>query len=98
MVVEKREDGWSFNKTIPVSILVAQTIALVIWATKLDSRVEALETGDKVLSKRMAIHETDVRKMDVIADRQNFVLQTLKSNGDKIDALISEVAKLGARK
>ena len=44
--MERREDHWSLDKRIPISVMalvLIQSAGLIIWGSKLDSRVAALE-------------------------------------------------------
>lgn len=44
--VDEMKEGWHLDKKVPLSIIVAllvQTATLIIWGTKLDSRVATVE-------------------------------------------------------
>lgn len=44
--LDEMKEGWHLDKKVPLSIIVAllvQTAALIMWGTKLDSRVATIE-------------------------------------------------------
>ena len=49
MPTDAEPESWHLDRTVPIAIIVTiaiQTLALVVWAAKLDSRVSSLETKD----------------------------------------------------
>lgn len=49
-VIDKSDASWHFDRKVPIALIVTlaltvstQTIAAFVWASKMDSRVEALE-------------------------------------------------------
>lgn len=99
MTDEERYDPnrWHLSKAVPVSIiffLAAQTIGLVIWAVRLDARVDALEKGQLVQDARLVVLEQTRDRVIIIEERQNNVIKILESNGKKLDLLIDEYSRL----
>ena len=100
-----RRESWHLSKAVPLSViafLVFQTIALVIWGTRLDSRVGFLEKGkidheqtdkDKQSEQdhRLSALESILPKMAVIEARQNDVIKRLDDNGAKLDRILTDV-------
>jgi len=71
-----------------VVTVIMQTIALIIWGVKLDSRVSIIE-------KDMNSYSGDSRKLSIIEERQTHVIETLvdqsrilRENQSKMDALL----------
>lgn len=63
---EKMKEGWHLDKRVPLSIIVAlfvQTGALIMWGTKLDSRVSTVE--QKIYQEEIVI--------DTIKNAQNSI-------------------------
>lgn len=72
-----KDDRWHLDRKVPISIIiaiVAQTVGVLVWATKLDSRVERLEQAetqqrDRDVRQDIATHELiDAfnRRLDII--------------------------------
>jgi hypothetical protein len=82
---------WHLNKSVPVTIIFAllvQTAGIVIWATRLDSRVGSLETSQLEQNIRLNKLEESNQLLALIKDRQDHVLRTLDSNAKKLDELM----------
>lgn len=62
--VDRRENHWSLDKRIPISVVVVvllQSAGLVIWGSKLDSRVSNLEKLQAEQTSRTAMHNLPER-------------------------------------
>ena len=73
-------EQWHLSKAVPVSImvfLIAQTIGLIIWAVRLDARVERLELTQPLQDQRLTRLEDIYAKVAVIEDRQKNVMNRL---------------------
>ena len=73
-------DHWHLSKGVPVSIIFAlliQTIGIVIWATRLESRVSVLESDNTKQDIRIARLEDISGKISVMEERQINVLKRL---------------------
>lgn len=94
-------ERWHLSRAVPLSIIgmmVVQTILVIIWATRLDSRVGVLEIGKTAFEERyekeqiqqnnrLLALETLQTRLAVIEDRQNSVLKRLDTNAEKLDQI-----------
>jgi|CXWL01.1.fsa_nt_gi Tfp pilus assembly protein PilO len=90
------ENRWHLSKSVPISLilfLAMQTIGLVIWAVKLDSRVQTLETTELRMDNRMSMLEQARDKLVLIEERQNNVMRQLEANAKKMDAIIEQLGR-----
>ena len=74
------EEQWHLDRKVPIGIIIAivlQTCAILIWATRLDSRVGVLETKDPYQDVRIARLEEMASKVAVMEERQLMTLQRL---------------------
>lgn len=89
-------ERWHLSKAVPVSIimfLIVQTIGLVIWATKLDSRVATLETARIADELRIGTVEMSRDKIILIEERQSNVMRQVDINAKKLDLIIEKVTQ-----
>ena len=62
---ERRVQAWHLDKKIPImliAVLIIQTVALIIWAVRLESRVEKAEVANMEIRKN--IYEMEARERD----------------------------------
>ena len=74
------QEHWHLSKSIPVSIiffLALQTVGIIIWATRIDSRVDSLERANPVQDMRLSRLEEIYSKVAVMEDRQNNMLKRM---------------------
>ena len=91
-----REDRWHLSKSVPVSIiifLVMQTIGIVIWGTKLDSRVAALEGSQPLQDTRLERLEQIYPKIAVLDDRVTTIMRRMEVQTDKLNQILGVVLK-----
>lgn len=100
---EANGEPWHLSKAVPIStiaFLIFQTIGIVIWATRLDSRVGVLEISktehestdtrkQDEQDKRLLVLESTLPKLAVIEARQADVIKRLDANAVKLDQIIS---------
>lgn len=82
---ESMKEGWHLDKKVPLSIIIAlliQTASLVMWGSKLDMRVAAVEnkTADQqVVIEAMRDNQTSLKvSLTRIEERQENSIETLK--------------------
>src|SRR6266545_2592311 len=88
-----RRPWWS-SPTVLVSVvgfLLLQASTLLIWGTRLDSRVGYLETMYGEHDRRLARSDEASRKLDVIDERQRQGQEALSSAARRIEALYETV-------
>lgn len=93
MNVPNQHEQWHLSKSVPISLvlfLVLQTIGLVVWAVKLDSRVATLESIEQRHDQRLIVLEQMRDRIIIIEERQNVVIRGLEGNGKKIDLLLED--------
>lgn len=89
-----RVNGYLFT------FLATQAIAIIIWGTKLDSRVDNIEREiarqivwynekQSEQDRRLSALEASISKLSVIEARQNDVIKRLDFNTDKLDQLLN---------
>ena len=92
----EQEEHWHLSKSVPVSILLfmlVQTVAVVIWATRIDARVDALERWNVLQDQRIVKLEDIYSKIAVIEDRQANVIRRLDIQTTRMDQIISILGK-----
>lgn len=80
--------GWHLDKRVPLAIIFAiamQTVGLVVWATRLDARVSALEA------------QAMTEQADRLADRQagarrDLDIRTLQTQSANIDQSLRDLS------
>lgn len=74
------------------AMIIMQAAVLIIWATKLDARVDWLEKSDRadreMLERRLSVLESQLPRIAVIESRQNDVIKRLDANATKLDTLL----------
>ena len=98
---------WHLDRRVPVSIILAlllQTTGIVVWATRIDSRVNTLETNtvehnqyDRIKQTeqdaRLSALEQLYSKIAVIESRQQDVIKRLDNNATKLDQIINTIKR-----
>lgn len=90
---------WHLDRRVPVGIIIAiiiQTIGILIWATKLDSRVGVLETADNKQEARIQKLEDIGSRIAVIEDRQINTITRLDIQTKTMQEILSIVGKIPA--
>ena len=90
-------EQWHLSKSVPVSIvifMIVQTIGLVIWATRLDSRVDYLERNDKAQDGKIDRMETIGARIAVIEDRQLNTITRLDIQTKTMQEILAIVGKI----
>lgn len=79
------KEGWHLDKKVPISIIIMlllQTITLVIWATRLDSRVSSVEattSGHTIVIEAMRSAQNSVSVgLARIEERQSQMAEGVK--------------------
>jgi len=92
-IKNQMSEGWHISKSVPISIilfLVAQTVVIIIWAVRLDSRVSYVEVVHMEDARRISVLESLLPKLAVIEARQNDVIKRLDGNATKLDQLLNK--------
>jgi hypothetical protein len=77
-----RVKAWLLENPAVVIFLVVQSVALVIWGTRMDARLTAIEQfGSPAMINMQA-------RVAVIETRQQNVISVLGENGRKMDSVI----------
>lgn len=90
------ETEWHLNKSIPLSILaflVVQAVTIIVWATRLDSRVGILESNDTYQSQRLQRLEELTNKISVIEERQLNSIARLDIQTKTMQEILAVVSK-----
>ena len=101
MTSNDQNHRWHLSKSVPISLMLTigvQTIALIIWAARLDARVAALETTQLALFQRVGRIEDITAQVAIIAERQRVGYQLLEENTRKMDRLSEAVGQLTRQK
>lgn len=91
--MEKRNNGWHLNKSIPASFIVALVVQTVLFAAymgRLDERVESIE------NKTAELDHTNRRQYDLISverEKSQKVSVALGRLEGKLDILIEVIEK-----
>ena len=81
--ISENKSNWRIDKQIPIAVIFAmliQTGAIIWWAGKLDSRVQALEANDleySVLIDRVTRVEEKVTSLKETTQQMNDKLETI---------------------
>lgn len=87
-------DQWHLSKSVPITLfagLIAQSIAVVIWAVQTHDRVGALEKADAWHEQRIAVLEQTNSKLILIEERQNNVLKRLDANAEVLREILHKL-------
>ena len=90
------ETHWHLDRRVPVGIIAAvliQTIGMIIWATKLDSRVGVLETNDTTQSVRIQRLEDIASRVAVMEERQVNTIARLDIQTKTMQEILTLVSK-----
>lgn len=94
------EQGWHLDKKVPISLIAAialQTMIALIWATKIDSRVDMLERQNSSQDTRITKMEEYGAKIAVMESRQVETLRRLDIQTVTMQRILDIVAKLEPR-
>ncbi len=90
--------SWKVNGTSSmvaiVGFLLVQGAAVLIWGTRLDSRVGTLETIHTDMERRLSRVDESFRKLDVIDERQRQGQTSLDNATKKLDQMSSDLGQL----
>lgn len=87
-------DQWHLSKSVPITMfagLIAQSIAVVIWAVQTHDRVGSLEKADTLHEQRITALEQTNSKLILIEERQNNVLKRLDANADALRSILQKL-------
>ena len=87
---------WHLDRRIPVGIILAiviQTCAILIWATRLDSRVGVLEIKDPIQDARIQKIEDISSRVAVIEERQLNTIRRLDIQTTTMQEILTIVSK-----
>ena len=90
-------ESWHLDRKVPIGIIIAvflQTCALLIWGTKLDSRVGYLETQNTSQDGRLSKLEEVSSRVAVMESRQLDVLHRMDIQTKTMQEILGIVSKL----
>ncbi len=90
------DDGWRLDKRIPVTVLVMlgfQTVAVLIWGVRLDSRVTANETSISRLEVN-AVRAEAVARLD---EKMNGVKEDISGLKAEFGTVKDEMRRMSVR-
>lgn len=88
--------NWHLDRKVPIGIILAilfQTFGIVIWGTKLDSRVGYLESQNVMQDKRLEGLEGISSKVAVMESRQLDVIHRLDIQTKTMQEILGIVSK-----
>ncbi len=91
------DDQWHLSKAVPISILaflIFQSVSLIVWAVRLDARVERLEASQAVQDARLAKSDDFAAKMAVMDERQTNIISRLDIQTKTMQEILSIVAQI----
>lgn len=91
---DQNNHRWHVNKSISlgtIAFLTMQSVALVAWAVRLDSRVAALEEWNQRQEIRIASFENYREKLVIIEERQTSNLKRFEDLIKKVELVVEEV-------
>ena len=89
--------GWHLDRKVPIGIILAillQTFFLVVWGTKLDSRVGVLELNDPKQDARLTRLEDIGTRVAVMEEKQNTMLDRMKIQTVTMQEILGIVSKI----
>ena len=89
--------NWHLDRKVPIGIIIAlvmQTFGILIWATKLDSRVGYLETKDPAQDLRIQKIEEITSRVAVMEERQIMSIQRMDIQTKTMQEILSIVSKI----
>jgi hypothetical protein len=90
------EERWHLDRKVPIGImfaLVLQTLVIIIWATRLDSRVGVLETKDPAQDARIQKVEDIGSRVAVMEERQINTISRLDIQTKTMQEILAIVSK-----
>jgi len=91
------DDVWHLDRKVPIGIILAivvQTFGILIWATRLDSRVGYLETQNITQDQRLNALESIGSRVAVIEERQLMTIQRLDIQTKTMQEILNIVSKI----
>ncbi|MDE2103167.1 MAG: hypothetical protein KGL39_38330 [Patescibacteria group bacterium] len=91
------EKGWYLDRKVPVSIIAAiifQTFGVIIWATRVDSRVSVLETQNTTQDIRLQRVEDLTSRVAVMESHQNDIVRRLDIQTKTMQEILSIVSQV----
>ncbi len=95
-MTENTYDRWHLDRKVPIGIIAAiilQTFAILIWATKLDSRVGYLESTQPTQDLRLERLESIGSRVAVMEERQIATINRLDIQTKTMQEILAIVAK-----
>lgn len=90
---DNSQGNWHLSKEVPISIiftLLVQAAAGIVFATKLDARVGALESAKE--ATKLEQHERDERQDNALREANRALAEQLDRMNQKLDRLIERTA------
>ena len=90
--------SWHLDRKVPIGLIIAvllQTCALLIWGTKLDSRVGYLETQNLSQDGKITRLEDVSSRVAVMESRQLDVIHRLDIQTKTMQEILGIVSKIG---
>ncbi len=99
MIDQQQESsiGWHLDKRIPFATIIAlliQTFIVIIWATRLDYRVDSLEKIDPAQNARITKLEEIASKVAVMEERQLTTIHRLDIQTKTMQEILTIVGNL----
>jgi len=95
-MMDQLAESW-FSHKVPITVIIAvllQTFALIIWGTRLDSRVSFLEIKDPQQDARILQLENIATRVAVMEEKQNTMLDRMKIQTTTMQEILAIVSKI----
>lgn len=82
----------------PAVFVIGQLIFVIIWSVHMDDRMNSQERSqdmqDKRIEQTMKMLSDEKGEMILFGERQRVVIETLATNGKKIDQIVDAISRL----
>jgi hypothetical protein len=90
------EEGWHLDRKVPIGIMLSiilQTAAILIWATRIDSRVGTLERDNSYQDQKIDKLEVIAGRVSVMEERQLNTIGRLDIQTKTMQEILAIVSK-----
>ena len=97
---ERRRQAWHMDKKVPIALIASlffQTVALIVWAVRLEGRVEKTELSSAEYHRRLYEIETRERDGNKLVERVvrvETMLENVQSTVNRIDNAVYNQPKI----
>lgn len=94
MTDQEYRNNWQISRTLSggiITLLIAQTIGVIIWAARLDYRVQILEASNSLQDARIDRLDQIFAKVAIMDDRQNAMVRRMDIQTDKMNQMLSMI-------